>query len=293
MEIRGLFAGLATVDILYLVQSFPSAGTKSVARRQEMFAGGPATNAAITFSHLGGQCHLTSAIGDHALTRIIKEELVRFNVAVTDITPRAKLKPALSSIFVTGLTDDRTVVSINASHVELSADAVNKITLPDVDILLLDGHNMLLCQTLARQAHLNGIPVVLDGGSWKKGTAALLSEVDIAICSADFKPPDLDDSSSLLDYLLEQGVTHAAVTRGGKPIEFKTNSVSGLIHIPTVNVVDTLGAGDILHGAFCYYYLFSNGNFQMALQSASRVATTACEYFGTREWMSHWKVSVD
>jgi sugar/nucleoside kinase (ribokinase family) len=54
-----------------------------------------------------------------------------------------------------------------------------------------------------------------------------------------------------------------------------------------VGVVDTLGAGDILHGAFCWYFLRS-GDFAESLQAASRIATLSVRYFGSREWMAHF-----
>ena len=56
------------------------------------------------------------------------------------------------------------------------------------------------------------------------------------------------------------------------------------ITLKFVLMVDTLGAGDILHGAFCRYYAEGN-QFVAALQQASRVATLSCRTFGTRAWM--------
>ena len=52
--------------------------------------------------------------------------------------------------------------------------------------------------------------------------------------------------------------------------------------------MDTLGAGDFLHGAFCYYYL-EEKELKPALQKASEVATFSCQYKGTREWLKFWK----
>jgi sugar/nucleoside kinase (ribokinase family) len=49
--------------------------------------------------------------------------------------------------------------------------------------------------------------------------------------------------------------------------------------------VDTLGAGDILHGAFCYYSSLGQV-FQEALTNAVRVASESCRFRGTREWMN-------
>ena len=50
--LRGLFGGLTTIDIQYLVNTFPRSNSKTVASQFAMSVGGPATNAAITFAYL-------------------------------------------------------------------------------------------------------------------------------------------------------------------------------------------------------------------------------------------------
>ncbi|MDO5747588.1 MAG: PfkB family carbohydrate kinase [Actinomycetaceae bacterium] len=49
---NALFAGLITVDIIHRVKSFPQANHKIQADEQEISAGGPATNAAVTYAAL-------------------------------------------------------------------------------------------------------------------------------------------------------------------------------------------------------------------------------------------------
>ena len=80
MTPRGLFVGLTTIDIHYLVDTFPTSNAKTVAGAFVMTIGGPATNAAITFAHLGGKSHLLSAIGQHPFTSFIEHELDRKSV---------------------------------------------------------------------------------------------------------------------------------------------------------------------------------------------------------------------
>jgi sugar/nucleoside kinase (ribokinase family) len=52
--IDGVFVGLSTIDVVYRVADFPAANTKAAANSQDVFVGGPATNAAIAFTFLGG-----------------------------------------------------------------------------------------------------------------------------------------------------------------------------------------------------------------------------------------------
>ena len=60
----------------------------------------------------------------------------------------------------------------------------------------------------------------------------------------------------------------------------------GTIAVPQVEVVDTMGAGDILRGAYCYFVSTGRG-FIESLAEATNVASDSCRYAGTREWMKH------
>ncbi|MGI8647273.1 MAG: hypothetical protein DLM55_09580 [Acidimicrobiales bacterium] len=64
-------------------------------------------------------------------------------------------------------------------------------------------------------------------------------------------PPDVEQRN-LLDFVLAAGPRLAAVTRGSDPIIWQTGTGLGKVDIPTISVVDTLGSGDVLHGAFSY-----------------------------------------
>jgi sugar/nucleoside kinase (ribokinase family) len=68
-----------------------------------------------------------------------------------------------------------------------------------------------------------------------------------------------------------------------KPIKYLSQGKSDAINVPNIQPTDTLGAGDIFHGAFCYYIL--QENFSLALEKAASIAAKSCKYFGTRRWM--------
>ena len=151
--------------------------------------------------------------------------------------------------------------------------------------MLVDGHFMRACQVWAAAARTLGIPVVLDGGSWKPGTEQLLNFVDTAICSADFLPPGCTSEDTVIQYLQTAGVHRVAITHGANSVRFVAGSDSGFVDVPQVDPIDTTGAGDIFHGAFCFHT--ANGSsFVEALREAASVATASCQFHGTREWMS-------
>ncbi|MGW1742047.1 PfkB family carbohydrate kinase [Nocardia sp. NPDC001965] len=71
---------------------------------------------------------------------------------------------------------------------------------------------------------------------------------------------------------------------GPHPIVFAEDGRQGTIDVtPVTDATDTLGAGDILHGAFCVHYI-ENRDFVDALARASEVLTLSCRTFGTRNW---------
>src|SRR5437764_5489020 len=101
MKPRGLFVGLTTIDIHYRVDTFPTSNAKTVAGAFAMAVGGPATNAAITFAHLGCTSHLLSAVGQNPFTSFIERELHQYHVELTDLSPTASQLPTVSSIVTT------------------------------------------------------------------------------------------------------------------------------------------------------------------------------------------------
>lgn len=282
---KGLFVGLVTLDLIYLAQSPPRNNQKIVAADYTVTAGGPATNAAVTFSHLGNQSELLGVVGSHPMTQLIRGDLEKYQVEIIDLDPATTNPPPVSSIIVTQASGKRAVISINAVKTQANSQAIPPDILQNVDIVLIDGHQMTVGIEIAQTAKANNIPVVIDGGSWKPGFDKLLPFVDYAICSANFHPPNCQTQEQVFTYLSEFGIPHIAITHGEQPIKYLTQETgaSGFVNVSKTTAVDTLGAGDIFHGAFCHYVL--RENFLDALASAAKIAAFSCQFFGTRRWM--------
>lgn len=278
-----LFVGLITLDLIYLATSAPQNNQKLVASDYTVAAGGPATNAAVTFSYLGNQAKVLGVLGTHPMTQLIRGDLTKYSVAIADLDPSINTPPPVSSIIVTQATGERAVISINAVKTQASGDSILPNILDNVDIVLIDGHQMQVGYAIAQMAKANHIPVVIDGGSWKAGFEQALPFVDYAICSANFHPPDCHSEAETVAYLQSLGIPHIAITHGEQPITYFSQGEFGNIAVPSIQPVDTLGAGDIFHGAFCHYIL--QAKFTHALDQAAQIAATACQYFGTRRWL--------
>ena len=137
--------GLCTVDAEYVVAEFPQPNQKVAALKQELTAGGPAANAAVTFSFLGGAASIVTAIGRHTLAAIALDDLDKYGVTLHDVAADPSVPLALSSICVHAHTGERTVVSANAAAQSASAGKFNPEILSEANVLLVDGHHMPVC----------------------------------------------------------------------------------------------------------------------------------------------------
>jgi sugar/nucleoside kinase (ribokinase family) len=283
MAKKGLFIGMVTLDLVYLSSKLPGNNQKVVASDYTVAAGGPATNAAVTFSYLGNQATILGVVGTHPITHLIRGDLESQGVAIADLDPTTPQPPPVSSIIVTQATGDRAVISLNATKMQISSNQLPAAVDLVVDLVLIDGHQMEAGCAIAQLAKDNHIPVVIDGGSWKPGFEKVLPFVDYAICSANFYPPGCSTSEEVIAYLAAAGIPHLAITQGENPIQYLSRGVSGQLPVSQINAVDTMGAGDVFHGAFCHYIL--EQNFTDSLAAATKIASHSCQFFGSRRWM--------
>jgi sugar/nucleoside kinase (ribokinase family) len=249
----GVFTGLSTLDVIYRVSGPPPHDGKAVASAQELAAGGPATNAAVTFAALtaavdraggaarAGSAHagadaapgaatLVTALGRHPLARLCAAELRSRGVAVLDATPDRPEPPAVSSAYVVESTGARSVVSVNAAGIDASAPPSLASTVAAGTVLLIDGHHPKLALSAATAAREAGRLVLLDGGSWKPGLDSLLPLVDVAACSADFRVPGAGSAADSAAVLRTRyGVPVVAVTAGAEPVRWWYDQAAGAV----------------------------------------------------------------
>ena len=275
---------MATLDLVYLAGKPPGENQKVVASDCTIAAGGPAANAAVTFSYLGNAAVWAGVLGTHAIAQLIRADLAEYNVRIIDLEPGRSHSPPVSSIIVTEATGDRAVVSINATKSQVDRQAINQDILTSVNIVLVDGHQIAASKEIAQLAHSKNIPILLDGGSWKPGLEEILPFIEWAVCSDNFHPPNCYNSEQVFAYLSAAGISHIAITRGEKSILYLSNGTYSSIEVPQIQATDTLGAGDIFHGAFCHYIL--QNNFTDTLTAAAKIASHSCKKFGTRGWMN-------
>lgn len=271
-----LTCGLVTLDLVQEVEEFPPPDTKITARSARLDVGGPATNAARTATVLGSETGLVTLVGTGPVADVIRARLDRTAMSVVDATPPgAGWSPPVSAATVDA-SGRRVVVSTNAGGAP--GPALDLRSLPGARVVLVDGHHLAVAGPLVRRAKEQGTLVLLDGGSWKPGLEQLLPHVDVAILSADFVVPE--QWSRLL-----ASRPVVATSHGPAPIEVRIGDASFEVPVPEVAVVDTLGAGDVLHGAFAHFVAAAAERITPdvvvpALRSAAGVASQACSRRG-------------
>jgi sugar/nucleoside kinase (ribokinase family) len=284
----GTFVGMTTLDLIYEVERVPLRNQKVRAKRQAVVAGGPAANAAVTFSALGGSATLATVLGSGPLVEAVTTDLETQRVALVDAAESGDSALPVSSVLVTAGSGDRAVVSTDGRGRLARLRPEAGAALRGSGVVLCDGTYPELALAAAREARAHGVTIVLDGGSWKEVLPELLPLVDVAICSADFAMPGVDGEPAVLDALLAYGVRLACVTHGAEPVVWRTSAERGAIAVPSVAVVDTLAAGDIFHGAFCYAFATSapGAHAPALLSFAAEIASYSTMFFGSREWIA-------
>lgn len=270
----GLFVGLATLDVVQLVDRLPASNEKTTAMQSWLAAGGPAAVAAITFAALGGRARLWTALGHAPAARLAAADLAAAGVDVIDVAPPG-FELAVSTVFVDAATGERAVVSGSGRTA-----AFGKIAGPDltgVDVVLVDGHHPALARSAALAAA--GTPVVVDAGSHKPVLDEIFGFSTDVICSADYVHPEWLGARTLLS----RGPHLVAVSHGGEALHWWTAAGSGSIEPEKVTSVDTTGAGDVLHGAYCHG-LATGLDRVDALRSAVAVATERVRHLGPFAW---------
>lgn len=272
----GLFIGLAGIDIVhYQNEKLPEENQKSKTNDFEVYVGGPAANAAITFANLGGYATLVSCIGNSGMGKALKGMLKKYNVNVIDAISDDKYTPNISSVIVNLQNGNRTIIS--GQRIANDVDfVISKKIIDEVDIVLYDCNAPKLFN--ANISNLKDKDLILDAGSFKPHIYDALNLATEVISSSKFKV----DGKTILEAMDEYGINFAAITNGENPIYYKDDKGHiGEIEVEKMdNVIDTLGAGDVLHGAYCYFRIGEKCDYVSSLKKASVVASLSVTHRG-------------
>jgi len=288
MKKRVLFVGLTVIDIQYFVDEFPSPNQKMKTTPPLINIGGPAANAAITFSFLGGESTFLTGIGDNPFAPYIHNEFRKNNIDIIDFVENKETEPVIATIITSLKSSERSIISHYPACIDYSSEIEGLLNWDEYDLVFIDGFYPEVALPICKRAKDKKLTVVFDGGSWKSATETILPYIDIAICSEQFLPPGCNHFRDAIYYLQQKGVKKSVITRNEKSIQWSSGENINSIEVTKTNSIDSLGAGDVFHGAFLWFML-KISNFELALKEASNIATFSTRFKGASEWMKHFR----
>lgn len=277
-----LCVGHAVQDFVFTVPVLPDRGEKYRATRFVSVGGGPAATAAVAIARLGGQALLAARVGDDAAADMIVTELAGHGVDCAFVRRCAGCASSVSAVIVDARGERMIVNHLDAA---LPPDPrwLPSAAAVGARAVLVDTRWPEGALAALRDARAAGVPAVLDADRPIPADGALLRAATHVAFSADA----LADFSGIAEptrALAE--VAHAlpgwcCVTAGADGVYVFEGGA--LRHHPAfaVSAVDTLGAGDVWHGAFALA-LAEGHDAAAALRFASAAAALKVQRAGGR-----------
>ena len=248
---RVLCAGLATRDTIWRVPSHPEPDGRVVADEVVVAGGGPAATAAVTLARLGIEVAFAGAVGDDDAGAFVRDGLAREGVDVSQLAIVPGARTPQSAILV-GAAGERSIVHHpgDAPFPEIDADA---------DWLHVDHVGF---------GKVHG-RVSVDGGNQIPGLD--LNGVALYAPTEERLRADFGDAQAALD----AGAELVVVTRGAGGSAASTREGEVVAPAVPVEIVSTLGAGDVFHGALLAF-LARDASLEDALRAANTAAALSC-----------------
>jgi len=276
--------GLNAVDTVLLVPHFPQYGGKAPYRQEINSPGGQVASAIVTCQRLGLQTKYIGSVGDDERGRIQIESLQGSGVNLDHVQMRKNCANQSAYIVVDEATGERTIFWRRDDCLRIDPEEIDPDQITCARLLHIDGHDTPAVEHAARIARKASIPVTVDVDTIYHGFDRVLPYVDYLIASTSFPVQwtnERDPYKALELIQKEYGMRMAAMTLGAHGA---LALVDGKFHHSpafVVNCVDTTGAGDVFHGAFCYAVL-NEMPIDRALDFANAMAALNCKALGAR-----------
>lgn len=274
--------GLNATDTLILVPRFPAYAGKEHYTEERLSPGGQVATAMVTCARLGLKVKYVGAVGDDQRGEILLNFLREAGLNVDDVQVRAGRPTQSAFIIIDQSTGERTVFWRRDEGLRLLPEHISENAVREARLLHIDGHDTPAVEKAARVAREANIPVTVDVDTIYHGFDRVLPLVDYLIASSEFpaqwtNEPDPFRALELIQN--EYGMRVAAMTLGS----FGALARAGgkFVYSPAfvVNCVDTTGAGDVFHGAFCYAVL-QGMPLPDALEFSNAMAALNCTALG-------------
>lgn len=280
--------GLNMTDILAVVSTFPTPGTKQPLSDLVVRPGGQAATAMTACRRLGWRTRYVGCFGDdsHGRTGLASLREAGVDVEATTIVPGAA--NGVSVILVDQSTGERTVMWSRDPRLRQDPARVSAVAVASGRVLLVDCHDTPASTIAARYARERGVPTVVDVEHVRSGVEGLLEQIDVIITAQAF-PTDFTGIAPL------GAALRALYDRFRPALVCATMGSEGSLTLVgareiwtpafPVRAVDTTGAGDVFRGGFIAGWLRAGekAEIELVLRYANATAALKCRALGARD----------
>ena len=276
--------GLNATDTMLLIPHFPAYGGKVPFIQEILSPGGQVASALVCCARLGLRTKYIGTIGDDHRGQVQLESLRGTGINLDHVQMRPGCPNQSAYILIDQSTGERTVFWSRPDCLRITPAEISDEQIACARLLHIDGHDTAAVAHAARIARRHGIPVTVDVDTIYKGFEDVLPNVDYLITSSEFPErwtgeADPFKALTLLQETYQMKVAamtlgaHGALALAGGAFHYSPAFV--------VNCVDTTGAGDVFHGAFCYSVI-RGFSIDEALEFSNAMAALNCTALGAR-----------
>jgi len=282
---RVICVGHAAFDRVFAVDAWPTDSGKIPAHRFDESGGGMAANAAVAIARLGGEAVFWGPTGADDIAAAIHAEFIAEGVD-TSYLRRFPGRSSSHSAVIVDARGERLVVGFRGSALQAPADWLPLDQIAGAGSLLADVRWPEGAGLALHAARMAGIPAILDA---EIAPVEILEPLARAADHIVFSQRGLDtyagnDGESGLRRVLANGARVAAVTQGDAGVLWIESAAPREVrHCPAfpVDAVDTLGAGDVFHGAYALALAQGQATAD-AIRFAAAAAAIKCGRHGGR-----------
>jgi len=276
--------GLNATDTLLIVPHFPAYAGMVPFEEEVMSPGGQVASAMVACARLGLRAKYIGTIGDDERGRIQMESLRGTGINLDHVQLRHNCPNQSAYILIDRATGERTVLWRRDDCLRIDPAEIAPEQITCARMLFIDGHDTPAVAHAASIARQHGIPVTVDVDTIYHGFDRVLPNVDYLVASSEFPTAwtGIQDPFHALESLQNQyGMRVAGMTLGAHGSLARVDG--RFLYSPAfvVNCVDTTGAGDVFHGAFCYAVL-KGMPMGDVLEFSNAMAALNCTALGAR-----------
>ena len=276
--------GLNATDTLLMLPRFPAYGGKVQFDEEMLSPGGQVASAMAVCARLGLRAKYIGTVGDDERGRIQVESLQGSGINLDHLQVRKGCPNQSAYILIDRSTGERTVLWKRPECLRIDPGEIAPEQITCARLLHIDGHDTPAMEHVARIARAASIPVTVDVDTIYHGFDRVLPLIDYLVASSEFPlqwTSEQDPFQALEMIQDEYGMRVAGMTLG--PYGALARVDGRFVYSPgfVVDCLDTTGAGDVFHGAFCYAVLQEMPT-KDTLEFANAMAALNCKASGAR-----------